>query len=104
MQARHPLIWAPKRDESRLGRAPKCDASHLGPEPCRRLGAVGELKKLMEFYKLEIGLVLGRIRCAVLPLGELRVMPNDLQGFFQEIAKPISWKNVSPISSLQNSY
>jgi len=54
----------------------------------------------MEFYKLEIGLVLGRIWCAVLPLGELRLMPNDVRGFFQEIAELISWKNVSPISSL----
>ena len=38
------------------------------------------------------------------PFRELRLMPNDRPGFFKEMAEPISWKNVSPISNLQNSY
>jgi hypothetical protein len=58
----------------------------------------------MDFCESEIGLVLGRTWGAVLPLGELGPMLNDLRGFFQEIAEPISWKNVSPISTLQKSY
>jgi hypothetical protein len=58
------------------------------------------LIELMESCKLEIGLGLGRIWGAVLPLGELGPMLSDLRGFFQGIAKPIPWKNVSPISSL----
>jgi hypothetical protein len=61
------------------------------------------IDRLIDFCELEIGLVLGRICGAVLPFGELRLMLSDLRGFFQEIAKPISWKNVSPISNSQKS-
>jgi hypothetical protein len=35
---------------------------------------------------------------------ELWLMPDGWRGFSQEIATPISWENVSPISSLQKSY